>query len=97
VAGIVAEAFARGARTGQPIDPPLLLCLDECANVAPLANLDELASTGPGQGVQLLSRWDPAPRVVDPAPRVVDLVRSRCRVGRRVGRVGRARAAVGLL
>ncbi|MCA1679913.1 MAG: TraG/TraD/VirD4 family protein, partial [Actinobacteria bacterium] len=27
----------------------------ECANVAPLANLDELASTGPGQGVQLLS------------------------------------------
>jgi len=55
VAEVVAEAFARATRTGQPIDPPLLLCLDECANVAPLANLDELASTGPGQGVQLLS------------------------------------------
>jgi type IV secretion system protein VirD4 len=55
VAEVVAEAFAQATRSGEPIDPPLLLCLDECANVAPLANLDELASTGPGQGVQLLS------------------------------------------
>jgi len=55
VAEVVAEAFAQATRAGRPIDPPLLLCLDECANVAPLANLDELASTGPGQGVQLLS------------------------------------------
>ena len=55
VAEVVAEAFAQATRMGRPIDPPLLLCLDECANVAPLANLDELASTGPGQGVQLLS------------------------------------------
>ena len=55
VAEVVAEAFAHSTRTGKPIDPPLLLCLDEAANVAPLPNLDELASTGPGQGVQLLS------------------------------------------
>ena len=55
VAEVVAEAFAQSTRTGKPIDPPLLLCLDEAANVAPLPNLDELASTGPGQGVQLLS------------------------------------------
>jgi type IV secretion system protein VirD4 len=55
VAEVVAEAFAQSTRTGKPIDPPLLICLDEAANVAPLPNLDELASTGPGQGVQLLS------------------------------------------
>lgn len=55
VADVVAEAFAASTRTGKPIDPPLLICLDEAANVAPLPNLDELASTGPGQGVQLLS------------------------------------------
>lgn len=55
VAEVVAEAFAQSTRAGKPIDPPLLLCLDEAANVAPLPNLDELASTGPGQGVQLLS------------------------------------------
>ena len=29
--------------------------LDEAANVAPLGNLDEIASTGPGQGVQLVT------------------------------------------
>jgi len=55
VAEVVAEAFAQSTRSGTPIDPPLLLCLDEAANVAPLPTLDELASTGPGQGVQLLS------------------------------------------
>jgi type IV secretion system protein VirD4 len=55
VADITAHAFGRSAATGQPIDPPLLLALDEAANIAPLPNLDEIASTGPGQGVQLLT------------------------------------------
>lgn len=55
ISAVVSEAFARSTTTGRPIDPPLLLCLDEAANVAPLPNLDEIASTGPGQGVQLLS------------------------------------------
>jgi type IV secretion system protein VirD4 len=55
VADITAGAFERSAQTGKPIDPPLLLALDEAANIAPLPNLDEIASTGPGQGVQLLT------------------------------------------
>ena len=55
VADVIAAAFERSASTGLPIDPPLLLALDEVANIAPLANLDEIASTGPGQGVQLLT------------------------------------------
>jgi type IV secretion system protein VirD4 len=55
VAEITAAAFERSPQTGRPIDPPLLLALDEAANIAPLANLGEIASTGPGQGVQLLT------------------------------------------
>jgi type IV secretion system protein VirD4 len=55
LADITAGAFERSTHSGKPIDPALLLALDEVANIAPLHNLDELASTGPGQGVQLLT------------------------------------------
>lgn len=34
---------------------PLLLCLDELANLAPIPNLDRLAAVGVGQGVRLIS------------------------------------------
>jgi len=52
---IVAGAYERSAGTGKPLDPPLLLVLDECANIAPLRELATLASTGAGQGIQLVS------------------------------------------
>jgi type IV secretion system protein VirD4 len=52
---IVAAAYERANRGGKPIDPPLLLVLDECANIAPLRDLPALASTGAGQGIQLVS------------------------------------------
>jgi type IV secretion system protein VirD4 len=52
---ITSEVYARAARTGQPIDPPLLVVLDEAANIAPLPDLDQLASTGAGQGIQLVT------------------------------------------
>src|SRR5205823_7337807 len=45
----------RTTETGKPLDPPLLLVLDECANIAPLRDLATLASTGAGQGIQLVS------------------------------------------
>ncbi|MGI8558973.1 MAG: type IV secretory system conjugative DNA transfer family protein [Solirubrobacteraceae bacterium] len=54
VSHIIAGAYERSAKTGRPIDPALLLALDEVCNIAPLPNLDEIASTGPGQGVHLL-------------------------------------------
>jgi type IV secretory pathway TraG/TraD family ATPase VirD4 len=38
-----------------PLDPPLLLLLDEAANIAPIPNLDAIASTAAGQGIQLAS------------------------------------------
>ena len=48
-------AYDRTTETGTPLDPPLLLVLDECANIAPLRDLATLASTGAGQGIQLVS------------------------------------------
>ena len=52
---IIAHAYAHTTETGKPLDPPLLLVLDECANIAPLRDLATLASTGAGQGIQLVS------------------------------------------
>ena len=52
---VVAELYERAARTGLPLDPPLLLVLDEAANIAPLPRLDQLAATGAGQGLQLVT------------------------------------------
>ena len=55
IQSVVQAAYERAAATGRPLDPPLLLVLDEAANIAPLPDLDVLASTGAGQGVQLLT------------------------------------------
>ena len=52
---ITAGAYERATRSGKPLDPPLLLVLDECANIAPLRDLTTLAATGAGQGIQLVS------------------------------------------
>ena len=52
---VLGATYEASARTGKPLDPPLLLVLDEAANVAPIPNLDEVASSGAGQGIQLLS------------------------------------------
>jgi type IV secretory pathway TraG/TraD family ATPase VirD4 len=57
VQAVVRAAQDRYARTGKPLDPPLLLMLDEAANIAPLRNLDTLAATGAGQGIQLCTVW----------------------------------------
>ncbi len=52
---LVAAVYERSAARGRPLEPPLLLLLDEAANIAPVPNLAEIASTGAGQGVQLLT------------------------------------------
>jgi len=57
VQSVVRAAQDRYASTGEPLDPPLLLMLDEAANIAPLRNLDTLAATGAGQGILLCTVW----------------------------------------
>jgi type IV secretion system protein VirD4 len=52
---LLALVDARAIAGSGPINPRLLLLLDECANVAPLPGLDGIASTAAGKGVQLLT------------------------------------------
>ena len=54
---VLSQAFARSTRSGQPLDPPLLVVLDEAAHIAPLAELDGLAATCASHGVQLVTVW----------------------------------------
>ncbi|HET9692672.1 MAG TPA: type IV secretory system conjugative DNA transfer family protein [Acidimicrobiales bacterium] len=55
VATVVAAAVDAVHRSRAPLDPPLLLVLDEAANIAPLRDLDTLASTAAGLGIQLVT------------------------------------------
>jgi len=72
VSQVIAAAYERGAR-GAP-GRPLLVVVDEAANVAPLAELDVVASTAAGHGVQLVTVWQ-------------DLAQVEARYGARAGTV----------
>jgi type IV secretion system protein VirD4 len=52
---IVGYVYEQSASRGRPLDAPLLIVLDEAANIAPLPRLDQLAATGAGQGIQLVT------------------------------------------
>jgi type IV secretion system protein VirD4 len=52
---IVDRAYERATLAGGRLDRPLLLCLDEAGNVAPLPNLAEIASTAPSHNIQLVT------------------------------------------
>ena len=66
---IVDRAYERATLAGGRLPRPLLLCLDEAGNVAPLPNLAEIASTAPSHNIQLLSIFH-------------DLAQARSRFGR---------------
>jgi type IV secretion system protein VirD4 len=65
LAEITALVQERSAATGKPIDPPLLLALDEAANTAPMPDLDVVASSGAGQGIQLVTAVQDLAQVED--------------------------------
>jgi len=65
VADIVHAVYQRATTNGAPLDPPLLIVLDEAANIAPLADLDTLASTAAGQGIQLVSVFQDLAQIKD--------------------------------
>ncbi len=52
---VVDRAYETATREGGRLALPLLLCLDEAGNVAPLPNLGEVASTAPSHNIQLVS------------------------------------------
>ena len=53
---LIREAFSRFNRTGKPLDPPLLVVIDEAGNT-PLRSLPEYASTVAGIGILLVTIW----------------------------------------
>ncbi|HUC36473.1 MAG TPA: type IV secretory system conjugative DNA transfer family protein [Acidimicrobiales bacterium] len=57
VTQVIEAAYERAELRGAALDPRLLVVLDEAANVAPVAELDVLASTATGHGVQLVTVW----------------------------------------
>jgi type IV secretion system protein VirD4 len=66
---IVDRAYERATLAGGRLELPLLLCLDEAGNVAPLPNLAEIASTAPSHNIQIVSIFH-------------DLAQARSRYGR---------------
>jgi type IV secretion system protein VirD4 len=55
VSAVVDRAYERANAGDGRLERPLLLCLDEAGNVAPLPNLAEIASTAPSHNIQLVS------------------------------------------
>jgi type IV secretion system protein VirD4 len=53
---LINQAYRHVATTGRPIDPPLLIVIDEAGNT-PLRSLPEYASTLAGLGVLLVTIW----------------------------------------
>lgn len=53
---LITQAFHRFNRSGEPLDPRLLVLLDEAANT-PLPKLPQWASTVTGAGIQLVTVW----------------------------------------
>jgi type IV secretion system protein VirD4 len=57
VKDVLDAAFTAAATTGGPLEHPLLVVLDEAANIAPVPELDGLAATCAGHGIQLVTIW----------------------------------------
>ena len=53
---VINQAYRHVAQTGKPLDPPLLVVIDEAGNT-PLRSLPEYASTLAGIGVLLVTIW----------------------------------------
>lgn len=59
---VLMEAYEKAATDGR-LTPPLLLVLDEAANIAPLRDLAQIASTAAGLGIQLVTVWQDSAQI----------------------------------
>lgn len=62
IGDLLEQVAQRVARTGKPLEPPLLIVLDEIGNT-PLRELPELVSTLAGLGVQIVTIWQSTAQV----------------------------------
>jgi type IV secretion system protein VirD4 len=70
---LVKQVFLRVAATGKPLDPPLLLVVDEAGNT-PLRSLPQYASTLAGLGVLLVTIWQSIAQIEDAYHRQADTI-----------------------
>lgn len=72
---LIKEVFLHVARTGRPLDPPLLIVIDEAGNT-PLRSLPEYASTLAGLGVVLVTVWQSLAQIEASYARQADTILS---------------------
>ena len=70
---LVKQVFLRVAATGRPLDPPLLVVIDEAGNT-PLRALPQYASTLAGLGVLLVTIWQSIAQIDEAYRRQADAI-----------------------
>lgn len=70
---LVKQVFLRVAATGRPLDPPLLIVIDEAGNT-PLRSLPQYASTLAGLGVLMVTIWQSIAQIEDAYQRQADTI-----------------------
>lgn len=70
---LVKQVFLRVAATGRPLNPPLLIVIDEAGNT-PLRSLPQYASTLAGLGVLLVTIWQSIAQIEDAYHRQADTI-----------------------
>jgi type IV secretion system protein VirD4 len=75
VDALIKEIFLHVARTGRPLEPPLLIVIDEAGNT-PLRALPEYASTLAGLGVVLVTVWQSLAQIEASYARQADTILS---------------------
>ncbi len=71
---MLAAAYEMSASAGAPLDPPLLVVLDDVLGIAPIYDLAALASTGAARGVQIVSVFQDVAQIDDHYGDAADLV-----------------------
>jgi type IV secretion system protein VirD4 len=70
---LVKQVFLKVAATGRPLDPPLLVVIDEAGNT-PLRSLPQYASTLAGLGVLLVTIWQSIAQIEEAYRRQADTI-----------------------
>lgn len=70
---LIAQVYRHVAATGKPLDPPLLVVIDEAGNT-PLRALPEYASTLAGLGVVLVTIWQSLAQITTAYGRQADTI-----------------------
>lgn len=74
---VIAAAYEMSSIRGKPLDPPLLVVLDDVAGIAPIYDLGSLASTAAGHGIQILSIFQDRGQIDDLyGPRASTVIRN---------------------